>query len=241
MPGGKIAGPPVIMLLVMAILALVVASPWALRWLGGNGMDWRRLSDVGQTYGAASAVVAAIALAGVISSIVIQLREVRANRKNAQRVQHADLLRLAMTDPRYMECWGPFLTDSFEAESQFTYVNLIVTQWHAQYVLGEAGGDLLRATASSVFLSKPGRAYWESAGTFWRDNYPDRRSQKFYRILDETYREALKEPVSVPPGQEPERDGGRRNAVLAAAAVVGAGLAAGIALRSIHRRARPHR
>lgn len=190
--------------------------------------------------GAASAVVAGTTLAGVIGSIAIQLRHARSSRKNAQLVQHADLLRLAMADPRYMECWGPYLTDSFDAESQFTYVNLIVTQWHAHYVLGEAGGDLLRATASSVFLSKPGRTYWETTGTFWRDNYPDRKSQRFYRILDETYRAALKQPVSVPPEEKPERKGRPRDARLAAAVGLVAGLAAGIAFRSLNQRKHRH-
>ncbi|HWE87849.1 MAG TPA: DUF6082 family protein [Pseudonocardiaceae bacterium] len=57
----------------------------------------------------------------------------------------------------------------------------------------------LRKNAASVFASAQGRQYWEVAGPSWRDNYPGRRAGRFYRVLDEAYREALTKPPSVPP------------------------------------------
>lgn len=86
-----------------------------------------------------------------------------------------ELMRMAMDDPLYMECWGPYLTDSFAAESQHVYVNLVIAQWHSGYEIGEIDDVLLRATASGVFASVPGRQYWEASGSFWRDNYSGRR------------------------------------------------------------------
>lgn len=181
-------------------ISLVVASPWALSALerNDNKINWSRLNEIGATYGAVSAIIAAIALLGVAASLVIQNREAKAARKNAQRAHHVDLLRMAMNDPRYMECWGPYLTENFDTERQYTYINLIVTQWHSEYEIGEVTDVLLRASAVSVFASSPGRQYWEAAGSFWRENYSGRRARRFYRVLDEAYREALKNSPSNP-------------------------------------------
>jgi uncharacterized membrane protein len=74
-----------ILLLVIITVGLVVASPMALRAFDhGRQVDWSRLSDIGQTYGAVSAIVAAVALLGVTVSLVIQGREAKAARQTAQ-------------------------------------------------------------------------------------------------------------------------------------------------------------
>jgi len=189
----------IILLLVLVSIGLVVASPWALRALDGSQLDWNRLSNIGQTYGAVSAIIAAVALLGVVSSLIIQSREAKADRVNAQRAHHTELMRMAMDDPKYMECWGPYLTESFVTERQDVYINLIVAQWYTAHEIGELNDVLLRATAAPVFASVPGRRYWEASGAFWRDNYSGRRARRFYRILDEAYREAIKKPPAAPP------------------------------------------
>ncbi|MGH3831718.1 MAG: DUF6082 family protein [Pseudonocardiaceae bacterium] len=191
----------VILLLVLVSVGLVAASPWALSALdhNGNRINWSRLSEIGATYGAVSAIIAAIVLLGVAASLVIQSREAKAARGNAQRAHQVDLLRMATEDPRYMECGGPYLTENFDTECQYVYVNLIVTQWHYEYKIGEMTDVLLRATAMSVFASSPGRQYWEASGSFWRDNYSGRRARRFFRILDEAYQEAAKNPSPSPP------------------------------------------
>jgi hypothetical protein len=190
----------VILLLVLVSVGLVVVSPWVLRALGGADLDWTRLSDIGQTYGAVSAVIAAVALLGVVASLVIQRKEAKAARVNAQREHHVELMRMAMDDPVYMNVFGPYLTESFERERQLTYVNLLIAQWYTEYDIGEPSGDhSLRAAAVDVFKSPPGRRYWEMAGPYWRDNYRGRRARRFQRILDDAYREALNEPAVRPP------------------------------------------
>jgi hypothetical protein len=188
------------LLLVIVAMGFVALSPLALTALDdGDQVDWNRLAKIGETYGAVSAIVAAIALLGVMISLVIQAREMSQARKNARRAHHVELMRLAMDDPRYMEVWGPYLTDSFAAEGQYTYVNIVVAHWYSEYEIGEMSDDLLRATAAGVFASVPGRHYWRSTGTFWRDNYSGRRAKRFHRVLEETYQEAITKPPAVPP------------------------------------------
>lgn len=190
----------VILLLVLVSVGLVVASPWALNALGNaTEVDWSRLSNIGQTYGAVSAIIAAIALVGVATSLMIQSREAKAARKNALRGLHTELMRMAMDEPRYMECLGPYVTESFDTEAQFTYVNLLVSHLHSVYEIGEMPDIRLHANAASLFAGAPGRQYWEEAGSFWRDNYSGRRARRFHQVLEETYQEAIKKPPSRPP------------------------------------------
>lgn len=197
----------VILVLVLVSVSLVIVSPLALRSLDDGGQDWSRLSAIGQTYGAVSAIIAAIALVGVMISLIIQSREARAARQAAQRGHLFELLRMAMDDPRFMECWGPYLTKNFATEGQFAYINLIVAHWHAEYMVRQMPDRLLRPTAASVFASAPGRTYWENTGTFWRDNYSGRQARRFYEVLEATYQDAIKRPPSVPPPEQPERAG----------------------------------
>ena len=53
----------VIVLLVLAGTGLVAASPWALSVLdhNSNEINWSRLSEIGATHGAVSAIIAASA------------------------------------------------------------------------------------------------------------------------------------------------------------------------------------
>jgi hypothetical protein len=228
----------VILLLVIVSVGLVVTSPLALSALdSGSQVDWNRLSNIGQTYGAVSAIIAAVALLGVVVSLVTQQREAKAARENAQRGHLLDLLRMAMDDPRYMECWGPYLTKNFATEGQFTYVNLIVAHWHSEYAVGEMSDSLLRATAASVFASIPGRRYWQTTGSFWRDNYSGRRARRFHRVLEEAYQEAIKKPPVRPPADvvrksEPVAGERRWLTVLVAA---GGGAAVAVLVRAIRR------
>ncbi len=188
-----------ILLLVLVAAGLVIASPWALGALEDvGGKDWNQLSKIGATYGAVSAIIAAIALFGVVASLVIQIREAKAAREQGLRDLHTNLMRMAMADPVYMECWGSYITESFDAERQFTYINLIFSHWHAMYEIGEVTDTRLRAIAVSLFSSAPGRRYWQAGGSFWKEMYSGRRSQRFYRILDTAYREALKKPPTFP-------------------------------------------
>jgi len=66
---------------VVIVSGLVAVSPFALNLLSPNATDWTQLSLIGQTYGAASALLAVIALLGVAVSLLMQAREARASRQ----------------------------------------------------------------------------------------------------------------------------------------------------------------
>ncbi|MQA26846.1 MAG: hypothetical protein GEU94_15610 [Micromonosporaceae bacterium] len=63
----------VLTLLATVAAIMVLLSPLALPLLGDDGgTDWSLLSNIGQTYGAVSALLAALALGGVVGSLVLQ-------------------------------------------------------------------------------------------------------------------------------------------------------------------------
>jgi Family of unknown function (DUF6082) len=232
----------VILLIMLAVMALVVLSPLALSGLDGNIIqaDWYRLSSIAQTYGAVSAIIAAIALVGVVTSLIIQSREAKATRTSALRNLHVDLLRMAMEDPVYMECWGTYLTDSFEEERQYAYANLIINHWHSMYELGECTDAMLLAMSAELFSSTPGRRFWHYAGPGLKERAPNRQASRFYRLIDEAYRKALEQPPAIPPRsatKEPALPqapsaGGRGLTLLLA---VGCGAVVSVALQIIYR------
>src|SRR5690348_10784170 len=92
--------------LAVIIIGVVWLSPFALEWLSDRPVNWARLSEVGQTYGIASAVIAAFALLAVGFSLIFQIRELRQGRIQAIREMHSGLLKLALEEPIYLQCWG---------------------------------------------------------------------------------------------------------------------------------------
>jgi hypothetical protein len=142
--GTRSTGSPHGRLLVISLVSisviLVAASPLALDFFGGSPDSWARRGNIGQTYGAAAALLSVLALAGVAVSLGLQARESKANREHASRLIHTDLLKMAMDDPAYLECWGPYssATDPV-ARRQLMYVNLVLSYWEGRYELGAAG------------------------------------------------------------------------------------------------------
>lgn len=183
------------------VLAMVILSPFALALLANaDGVDWNSLSTVGQTYGAISAVIGVLALGGVAASLVVQQREAKANREQSLRVLHADLLKMAMDSPEYMECWGPFRTDRDPVQlRQIMYTNMIVSHWEMMYELGALTEGHLRELGADMFRGEPGRKFWAGSRDRRIRTAHGRREVKFQLILDDVYRQVLDELV--PPGQ----------------------------------------
>lgn len=213
--------------LVLVILAIVIValSPFALDDLGGSAAAWARRASIGQTYGAAAALLAVLALAGVVVSLVLQARETKVNREHDSREAHNALLRLALDDPAYMECWGAYVFDGDErAERQFTYVNMIVSYWQNRYELGTFTDEHLRFAAREIFEAQPGRMFWASNRDDRTATYQTRRERRFHAIIDDEYRDAIARTPTLPP--KPPRRIRLRRDVLAVTAALAVGTAA---------------
>ena len=190
------------LVVVICLLALVALSPFALRRVATlREMNWARLSDIGQTYGGVSALLTALALGGVVLSLLYQARDVSIAREQARRASHNELLKIELEDPFYMRAlgapWGMNIKTDYDSLRAFNFVNMWVSFWDSRYQLHEMSDKEIRYVAArELFNGKTGREYW-SAIRSARLQISQGRSLRFARILDEEYHKAL---ADGPPG-----------------------------------------
>ncbi|WP_125620585.1 DUF6082 family protein [Actinomadura sp. WAC 06369] len=223
-------------LLAIVVIGLIGASPWFLRAFDGPTSRWERLSFIGQTYGAASALVAAFALVGIVATLIFQARETKIAREEARRVAIAELLKMAMDDPDLDEAWGPVPEgEDRRARRQLMYINMIISEWQMSFETKALPEVRLRAISREMFSGRPGRAFWREAREVRLSTSESKRARRFHQILDEEYRRA--------PAPAPERARRRPWGLLAGAAAAGALAMAPVVRRAVGRRTgrRPRR
>lgn len=189
----------------IAFLALVILSPLALRAVASVfGLNWSNLSNVGQTYGAVSALITALALGGVVISLLYQARDVNAARSQAIRTFQFELLRMEIEDADLMWAsgapWGTVESADYRRLRQHIFVHMWLSFWESQFLLNEMSSKSVRSAAKELFSGEPAREYWESAGDGRLASNEGRRLQ-FLHIIEEEYREAIKSPPLAAPGR----------------------------------------
>lgn len=161
------AGKAVALSLVGAgFVVLVAVSPLALEGLDSlHRADWIQLSYIGQTYGAASALITGLALIGVICSIVFQSKAIIAGREQSSRQHHAHLVEMALDDPVYQRAWARdpslFAPDAFR---QRGYLNLIFSHWQRDYQFNGIAEGELRINLANLFRGEAARLWWSDTG-----------------------------------------------------------------------------
>lgn len=191
----------VLLVSALAVISLVLLSPLALAALNPNGSaDWQRLSNIAQTYAAASAVLALLALGGVALSLVFQAREMRAARLQALRMAHLDLMKLALDNPTYLAALGRNTYPDDEQRQQSLFVNLLISNWEMSYEMDEMSEIRLRDSARHLFGGEAGQRYWQTVRERRLRRSTQKRARHFHEILDEEYQKATQPP----PAPEPE-------------------------------------
>lgn len=221
-------------------LGIVLLSPIFLEQLGKlTAADWSRLSEIGQTYGAVSAVLAAVAVGGVVVSLLLQARQTRAGQVQVLRQFHLELMQMELDNPTlYLPCWGPLDVPTSQGKQQHIYTNLIVSYQWMSYDLDAAPELDIRGALATMFQGEIGRRYWGYARPYWaRWAELGSRSRQFLRLIDEEYQNAVAagpptvfdviEDIQDPASVRSERD--RR--IQATSIAFGGGLLIGIILR----------
>jgi len=177
-------------------MSLVLLSPLGLLDLVAvHHINWERLSFVGQTYGAVSALLDAAALVGVVVSVLLQVRESALSRVQAGRSRHFELIRMAMDDPLLMQAFHS-LSDSDEANRLNAYVSLLIQNLQMLWDSHDIEEDELRANLSDLLVTEAGRRYWQQFGHVRMALFTDRRrQQEFIRIIDEVSRTPAVDPA----------------------------------------------
>lgn len=114
-----------------AILALVVLSPLALGGLTHYRSDWPLLSNIGQTYGAVSALLSSVALGGVVLSLLYQARDSKTAREQTTRSLQLELIKMQMRDPALMTAsgapWGLAILSESVPIRDFLYIQIWIS------------------------------------------------------------------------------------------------------------------
>lgn len=185
-------------LIVLAVTAgavsLVLLSPLLFRQLERiKGINWTELSNIGQTYGAASAVLSAIALLGVSLALLVQARQARTERIRITRERQIELLRVVLEDPDiYFPVVGVSKQPAIDAK-RFIFSNMWLNYARLGFhtgVLSEV--DLREDILGPSFAGEPMRKWWAGARKYYEDRIvEDRKERRFMQIVDEEYRKAV--------------------------------------------------
>ncbi|GAA4475272.1 DUF6082 family protein [Phytohabitans houttuyneae] len=176
-------------------LALAIIDRW---WQP----DWRRLADIGQAYGAASAVFSALAVAGVAAGLIYQGRQLRLVRIQVARDKHEQLMTLAINDH---DTYGPMFGSAFAAMPPTQLRRRLFCVMALNYFrLGYEGGVIneknLRAEVLPAYFSAAdSRQHWAAASQDWLAHQPP-IYRRFGAIVNDEYRRAV---ASGPPTPEP--------------------------------------
>jgi hypothetical protein len=185
----------------VAIFGLVLLSPFALVELVHYRHNWSQLSDIGQTYGAVSALLSSLALGGVIVSLLFQARDNQNAREQTTRTLQLELIRLELNDPSLMTAggapWDLDIPPESTAIRAFLYVRMWVAFLGGNYTIGELSEtDVRHIAAHELFRSEAGRNYWAAIGHLQFKNSRGRR-KRFFGILEEEYRKVIDSGVPV--------------------------------------------
>jgi len=242
-------------ILIIAIiggLAAVLLSPFLLLLLPTrSGVDWGRLREVGQAYGATSAIVSALALCGVSVSLFIQAQQFKAGRFEAVRRYHLDLTRIAMDEPTI---FGPCIGRRFDPPGvegrQFYYTASWMRYGLVGYESGVIGEQTLRDDIlAAVFRSEIGRDYWARTSVLWgqEGSAYNQRTREFKRIAADEYQRAVAAgpaPITwddihasqqtAMPTEEPKYRGRTEWSAVSVALAVGSAVALGVAVSKMN-------
>jgi len=187
------------------LIAAVAVSPFALdSFRSGDDTDWQRRSVIGQTYGAISALVAALALGAIAVSVFFQWQEIQATKEFARRAIHNDLLKMAIEDPELRECCH-IGSPNAAPSRQHLYCNLLFSFWETNYALGLLHHDEIEGVAGQMLSTRPGYDYWTSTREYRLTYVDSRQEQKFRLAFDKEYHRWSKQmsEASSHPSQTP--------------------------------------
>ena len=179
----------------VGVLIGVVLSPLLLaRFATLFQFDAGVAAQVGGSYGAASALLSAIALCMVALSALLQVRQTRIGQLQASRTLQLELLRMAMDKPEYRSVLG----DEFKALTptawrEHAYLNLWVMYLQMAFLTGAvSAAGVYRIALGEVFGSRKGLDYWTTAEPSFRAEASTRGHKRFLGILRRACAEGLR-------------------------------------------------
>lgn len=208
LPARRLAFPLLVGFAILGTAVITLLSPFFLASLAtAYEVEWEELSWIGQTYGAASALLSAFALLGVGISILLQDRESRRARHDSARSQHFQLMQMLIDNPDMLEITNPSAKKNKHSR-QHIFLNLQISSWETLYSVGQLSLENIREYArSDLFITDIAIQFWGRTRDHRRKialGMP-RSQQKtflqFFAAIDDTWLELRKQPPPAPPSK----------------------------------------
>lgn len=126
-------------------------------------LNWALLSNIGQSYGAISAVLSGLALCGIAISVTMQWRQSQLSQEAAARDRHLELVKIVLENPEL----GGKRRERYRDDAQFRVAmmnNLWVTSWETLWRIGDLGDQSLRSACREMFSEQDARDWWNNVG-----------------------------------------------------------------------------
>jgi hypothetical protein len=185
----RISGAGVPLLIAIAALAAVfaiAASPFLLVvWEKPKSIDWNRLGEIGQAYDGTSAMLSAIALLGVVASLVIQARQNRNDRVQHSLDRQFSLLSLVLERPGL---YGPLAGWPHEDDRarQYIFMSMWMNVLQMRFEMNTQTEAEVRKEIQMAFTSDLGRQWWQAEQSWWNAQHA---TNKVGRIFDKMMHE----------------------------------------------------
>src|ERR1035438_1363733 len=174
-----------IAILVVTTIGIVFA-PLGLQWIAKVRRDWVLLGNVGQAYGGVSALISAIALVGVVVSLLVQARQHSLDRITSIRGRQAQIYAIVREDP---QLYWPIIGGDFDNErsvQRWTFTIEFLQYNAAGYETGLVPEKNLRNEVFPAFFRyEENRKYWEITNRDWLELSLTKRGRRFVRIANE--------------------------------------------------------
>ncbi|MEV6691879.1 DUF6082 family protein [Micromonospora sp. NPDC051196] len=176
----------VITTLVVSIITIVIFSPFFINLALGGRSGWVELSNVGQAYGAASALLSALALAGIVVSLFLQWRLNLMSYAVAARERHFELVKMAIDRPEISYLVGDGLIDP-KTLPKLLHINLWVGHWRLLWEIGEMDEFRLRLAFADLFRNPVAQRWWNQYGSAW-STQDGKRDRVFIELANQELR-----------------------------------------------------
>lgn len=176
-----------------AAMMLAISSPWLMRsFVTNTKFDWVTLGNAGQAFGAAAAILTALALGGVAASLFIQIRDSQTAQEQI-RVYQLELMRIGLDHPEVAWYRGMSGADTaLERRLQMQHINLWIMYWRSQYAIGGMTlSELDHQVRTLLFSSEIGREFWREGRNIYFLSYKLKRDYRFFKTIDQAYLSAL--------------------------------------------------
>ncbi|MCU7725079.1 DUF6082 family protein [Actinoplanes sp. KI2] len=228
---------------IVATAAILLASPFVLSAVAPFSDDWSKLSDVGQSYGAAAAVFSGLAFIGVMFTLFTLNRQSAFQQALSLRSLHFDLLRTVIDHPTYERAMREGHNN--DALPLWAYFNLRLQTIYFFWRCGEVDDANAEAEIGTLMRFGTFAEWWREDGApLWNAGHQTPSERRFVSMVDEVgHRATRRTPdcsASVSagaPGSRPVRQSRIKATGFALAA--GAAFGASVASIAASRRGRP--